>query len=994
MASVREEEPPLTHAENEEFLRMLRKAGRRMGREDPQKVEIVFEDVSVEAELPAGERLPPTLPNAMVNGVKIAASTRSPSGRCRDASASERDDSVLSGRLQPQLRTCKHGRRGDEGKGPAKIGGEKTDTVNAVFTIGSASRWLKKDTAHICAPRKKVFKILDGVSGTIRSSRMTLVLGAPGSGKTTFLKTLAGKLDSSLKFNGTVLYNGETCSSIPHFFCAYVGQHDLHHAEMTVRETINFASNLLGASNEFEVLGDELQKDIYDSNEGCKELFAKATKLGQGNNLKVNYILKILGLSDCADTIVGDELRRGISGGQKKRTTIDDIKHDRRVFQAADPQIIFRWAIFKACFLREVLLARRNSPIHIFKAVQITFLAFVLGTLFFRTEMDHNTVIDGNKYMGALFMSISVVNFNGMTELTMTVKRLPVFYKQRELLGLPGWAILCSIFLINIPMSLMETGLWTCSTYYTIGYAPSPVRFFQQLLVFFAMHQISMSLYRFLASLGRTQVMANLLGTEALIAIIILGGFIVSQDDLQPWLQWGSWVSPFTYSLNAVALNEFLDKRWSTVFHYENVHTIGEAILKVRGLINEWHWYWVCVGVLFGFSVVFNILSIFALELLLMKRGGQLIYSGTLGPMSSNLIKYFEAIPGVPCIKDGQNPAAWVLDISSHAMEYVTGADYSEIYRNSSLHKENMDLVGELSKPRENQNDLHFPPNYWQNFKSQCMACVWKQNCSFWKNPELNVARFMYTFGVSITFGVVFWQIGSTIKEEQDVLNILGIAFTSALFLGFVNCCTLQPIVVMERVVFYRERSSGMYSSMAYVIAQIAAEIPYMLVQVFIFSAVVYPMVGFQQDITKFFWFVLYVTLSFMDFTLYGVMVVSLTPNQEIAAALSFFIFVIWNIFSGFIIPRKMIPAWWRWMYWADPAAWTVYGLMLSQLGDRMELIQVPGQPDQPVSEFLREYLGLQDKYFALVTALHIGLITVFGVVFCISIKYVKFHRR
>jgi hypothetical protein len=31
---------------------------------------------------------------------------------------------------------------------------------------------------------------------------------------------------------------------------------------------------------------------------------------------------QILGLSTCADTIIGDELQRGVSGGQKKRTTI------------------------------------------------------------------------------------------------------------------------------------------------------------------------------------------------------------------------------------------------------------------------------------------------------------------------------------------------------------------------------------------------------------------------------------------------------------------------------------------------------------------------------------------------------------------------------------------------------------------------------------------------------------------------------------------------
>jgi len=53
------------------------------------------------------------------------------------------------------------------------------------------------------------------------------------------------------------------------------------------------------------------------------------------------------------------------------------------------------------------------------------------------------------------------------------------------------------------------------------------------------------------------------------------------------------------------------------------------------------------------------------------------------------------------------------------------------------------------------------------------------------------------------------------------VFNILGIAYASALFLGLVNCSTLQPIVAMEKVVFYREKASDMYSSMAYVIAQV-----------------------------------------------------------------------------------------------------------------------------------------------------------------------------
>uniref|UniRef100_A0A0E0LXK6 ABC transporter domain-containing protein n=1 Tax=Oryza punctata TaxID=4537 RepID=A0A0E0LXK6_ORYPU len=1314
--------PPLTHDDNRGFLQMLREKKERLG-VGAAKVEVRLEKLTVEADVRVGRRAVPTLLNCAINAAQ-------------------------------ELAAC----------------------------------------AHMCTTRKKPMKIINEATGTIRPSRMTLLLGAPGSGKTTLLKALAGKLDSSLKMKGKVTYNGEEVnSSTPQYLHAYVSQYDLHHAEMT-----------LSSLKKLICTGHNLWRRKQPHN----KLYYQAIKI---------ECMQILGLSECADTLVGDEMRRGISGGQKKRATIgemlvglarcffmddistgldssttfeimkflqqmahlmdltmvisllqpppetlelfDDIillcegqivyhgprenatdffetmgfkcpsrknvadflqevtsKMDQKQYwignankyqyhsiekfaesfrtsylprlvendhfestnagkskevKTSTSRMISRWNIFKACFSREVLLLKRNSPVHIFKTIQITVLALVISTLFLRTNMSHDTVLDANKYMGSLFVAVVIVNFNGMTEIAMTIKRLPIFYKQREVLALPGWALLSSVFLLSLPMSFVETGLWTGLTYYVIGYAPSFVRFIQHFVVLFAMHQMSMSLYRFLAAVGRTQVMANMLGTAALIAIYILGGFVISKamiltslytcpDNLQPWLRWGYWTSPFTYAQNAVALNEFLDDRWATEFHFANANTVGETILKVRGLLTEWHWYWICVSILFGFSLVFNILSIFALqymrsphkhqvninatkvkvdynsqiagngtastdqvilpfrplslvfdhinyfvdmpkemtkygvtdkklqllqdvsgafrpgvltalmgitgagkttlldvlagrktggyiegtvkiagypkkqetfsrisgyceqsdihspnltvyeslqfsawlrlpsnvkshqrnmfidevmdlveltglknamvglagatglsaeqrkrltiavelvaspsiifmdepttgldaraaaivmrtvrktvdtgrtvvctihqpsieifesfdELLLMKRGGQLIYSGSLGPLSSNMIKYFEAIPGVPRIKEGQNPAAWMLDISSRTAEYEIGVDYAEIYQRSSLYWENRQLIDDLGKPEPSTEDLHFPPRYWQDFRAQCRACLWKQNCAYWKNSEHNVVRFINTFAVSIMFGIVFWKIGSTIKDEQDVFNILGVVYGSALFLGFMNCSILQPVVGMERVVLYREKAAGMYSTMAYAIAQVAVELPYMFVQVFIFSAIVYPMIGFQMTATKFFWFALYMVLSFLYYTLYGMMTVALTPNIEIAAGLSFLIFIFWNVFSGFIIGRQMIPVWWRWVYWANPAAWTVYGLMFSQLGDRTELIQVPGQPEQTVKEFLEGYLGLQDRYFNLVTSLHVAIIALFTFFFFLSIKHLKFQRR
>lgn len=47
---------------------------------------------------------------------------------------------------------------------------------------------------------------------------------------------------------------------------------------------------------------------------------AAATE-GDEANVVTDYVLKVLGLDICADTLVGDEMLRGISGGQRKRVT-------------------------------------------------------------------------------------------------------------------------------------------------------------------------------------------------------------------------------------------------------------------------------------------------------------------------------------------------------------------------------------------------------------------------------------------------------------------------------------------------------------------------------------------------------------------------------------------------------------------------------------------------------------------------------------------------
>uniref|UniRef100_A0A3Q7I0D1 Uncharacterized protein n=1 Tax=Solanum lycopersicum TaxID=4081 RepID=A0A3Q7I0D1_SOLLC len=70
-----------------------------------------------------------------------------------------------------------------------------------------------------------------------------------------------------------------------------------------------------------------------------------------------------------------------------------------------------------------------------------------------------------------------------------------------------------------------------------------------------------------------------------------------------------------------------------------------------------------CISV---FALVVAVGS-FWIPLLLMKRGGQVIYGGKLGEKSQTMVDYFQSIPGIPPIPSGYNPATWMLEISTPA---------------------------------------------------------------------------------------------------------------------------------------------------------------------------------------------------------------------------------------------------------------------------------------------------------------------------------------
>ncbi|TKY54311.1 Pleiotropic drug resistance protein 3 [Spatholobus suberectus] len=900
-----------------------------------------------------------------------------------------------------------------------------------------------------CNSQGAELSILNDVSGIIKPSRLTLLLGPPGCGKTTLLMALAGKLEQSLKVSGEISYNGYKLDEfVPQKTSAYISQYDLHVPEMTVRETIDFSARCQGVGSRADIVAEITRREKEEGiiPDPDIDTYMKAISVeGQSENLQTEYVLKILGLDICANILVGDALDRGISGGQKKRLTTvwphniasqviskkdqrqywyrtdipykyvsvdefsqifkssywgrmlndelsqrDDKSQSHKNALSFSKYSLGKWDLFKACMKREILLMKRNSFIYVFKTAQLTITAIITMTVFLRTQMAVD-LIGANYLLGSLYYTLVRLMTNGVAELIMTIARLPVVDKQKAFYLYPAWAYCLPAAILKIPFSVLDAIVWTSVTYYVIGYSPEITR---QFLLLVTLHMSSTSMCRFLASVFKTDVAATTVGSLVLVLMFLFGGFILPRSSLPWWLRWGFWLSPLSYGEIGITLNEFLAPRWQKI--QEGSITVGREVLSSHGLNFDSNFYWLSVGALLGFTILFDFGFVLALTYIKQPKMSRALVSKKRlsqlkGREKSNSVELKSVTVDIGhTSRENQSTGKMVLPFKPLTISFK---DVQYFVDTPPNWKDTLELVRELSEPPPGSRDLHFSTSFPQNNLGQFMACLWKQHLSYWRSPEYNLTRFIFMVACAIIFGAVFWQKGNEINNQQDLFNVLGSMYIAVIFLGLNYCSTILPYVATERAVLYREKFAGMYSSMAYSLAQVAIEIPYILVQSILYVAITYPMIGFHWSVQKVFWYFYTTFCTFLYFVYLGMMIMSLSLNLDIASVLSTAVYTIFNLFSGFLMPGPKIPKWWVWCYWICPTAWSLNGFLTSQYGDMEKEILIFGK-QKSVGSFLRDYYGFRHDRLSLVAVVLIVYPIVYASLFAYCIRKMNYQKR
>jgi ATP-binding cassette subfamily G (WHITE) protein 2 (PDR) len=179
--------------------------------------------------------------------------------------------------------------------------GAETDYQKTVGNVVLEAVGFAKKLLGMATPRK--IDILQNLDGVVHSGEMLVVLGPPGSGCSTFLKTIAGETNGFfIEEKSQVNYQGIAPKQMHNDFrgeCIYTAEVDVHFPMLSVGQTLEFAAMARAPRH--------IPGGI------SRQEFARYLR---------DVVMAVFGISHTLNTRVGNDFLRGVSGGERKRVTI------------------------------------------------------------------------------------------------------------------------------------------------------------------------------------------------------------------------------------------------------------------------------------------------------------------------------------------------------------------------------------------------------------------------------------------------------------------------------------------------------------------------------------------------------------------------------------------------------------------------------------------------------------------------------------------------
>lgn len=343
-------------------------------------------------------------------------------------------------------------------------------------------------------------------------------------------------------------------------------------------------------------------------------------------------------------------------------------------------------------------------------------------------------------------------------------------------------------------------------------------------------------------------------------------------------------------------------------------------------------------------------------SLLLLQKGGRTSYFGETGSNSDVLLDYF-ARNGAPC-PPNVNPAEHIVDVVQGRL--LPGVNWADLWAASNEGSSSSDEQAQINArcaaapPSTVSDGREFATDLWTQLK----IVTERHIVALWRKPDYIMNKIMLHIMAALFAGFTFYQVGNGVFDLQLRL----FAVFNFLFVASGVIAQLQPLFIANRDIFEaREKKSKTYGWVAFVTAQLIAEIPWLILCGTLYFAAYYFTVGFpvKASISGQVW----VTMIFYEFlyTAVGQAIATYSPNEYFAALVNPFILgALFINYSGVLVPYTQMNIFWKyWFYWMNPFHYVIEG-MLTQLLYSVKVVCNPEEFSRfspPAGETCGQYL-------------------------------------
>ncbi|CAK4030884.1 ABC transporter [Lecanosticta acicola] len=212
---------------------------------------------------------------------------------------------------------------------------------------------------------------------------------------------------------------------------------------------------------------------------------------------------------------------------------------------------------------------------------------------------------------------------------------------------------------------------------------------------------------------------------------------------------------------------------------------------------------------------------------------------------------------------------------------------------------------------------------------TQIKAAVVRQYQLLWGDKS----TFFITQGSNISIALIAGSLFYNAPDNTSGLFAKGGSIFFTLLYNALSAMSEVTSSFAARPVLAKHRGFALYHPAAFCLAQIAADIPLIFVQVTFWCVPEYWMTGLQGTASAFFTFWAIVFASAICMTSFFRMIGAAFPTFDSASQVSGFMISAYVMYVGYMIPKPNMHPWFVWIYWINPLAYAFEALLGNEFG-------------------------------------------------------------